>query len=409
MLATLENWLAHPMAEITLRGLGALFGTLLVWWLAKRVKQVLLWLSTRLERSIERRTQGLGLRGIEVLSREAITTFIQTVTGLVRIILLAILFYAWLLFVAYILDGSHHYAWLVLDPLRESARSALTAVTKFLPNLVILVLVIAVGRILQAIIRAFTTGIALGRINVLGLDSSVATPTHRILSFFLWVAMVILAAPYLPGSGSKAFQAVSVMLGVLVSLGSSSLISNLLAGLTLTYARAYRVGDRIKIGEHVGDVIALGAITTRIRTIKNEEVILPNGYTHSNAIINYSRFAQESGVQAHAQILLGYNYPSEQVEAVLIRAALATPGVAANPPPYVLQLELDSSSIRYEVCAATRLANELHLIETALRRKIHEHLLQAGIEPTSSNLVELRSPTVAAARIVTSPTPPLPE
>lgn len=373
-------WISHPLADVALRVFIAVLVTLFAWWLAKRLNRILHWVGTRIERLIKSRTRDIKLPGIDQISQEALTTAVDTIAGLLRVMLVATLFYAWLVFTAYILDESHHYVWLILHPLQNSAASAAAALTDFLPNIVILVLIFAVGRVLQSIIRAFTSGIALGKITTFGLDSAVATPTHRILSFVLWVSMIILAAPYLPGSDSKAFQAVSVMLGVLVSLGSSSFISNLIAGLTLTYSRAYRIGDRVRIGPHLGDVVALGAITTRIRTIKDEELIIPNGFAHGNPIVNYSRFSSEPGVQAHVQVTIGYDIPYAIVESLLIRSALATPGIAAEPSPYVLQPDLLDNGIAYEICAYTRIPNELHLIEANLRRRIQDQFFAAGIE-----------------------------
>jgi len=273
---------------------------------------------------------------------------------------------------------------------RTSASRGVKAFADFLPNVVVLVLIVAFGRVLQSVVRAFTQSIALGRAATLGFDASVATPTHRILSFVLWVSMIVLAAPYLPGAESKAFQAVSVMLGILLSLGSSSLVSNLIAGLTLTYARAFRVGDRMRIGDHYGDVVALGPVTTRLRTIKDEELILPNSFAHGTAITNYSRFAQTTGVQAHAQVTIGYDTPYTVVEALLVRAALATPGIAAEPLPYVLQPALEDYYVRYEICAYTRLPNELHLTEANLNRKILDTFFAAGVEICSPAFTSIR-------------------
>lgn len=386
----MKELLTQPWTHWIVRGCIAFVATIFALWLSAQLKRLLTWAFDRAEARIEKRAHALGLRGIASISGPAVATLLDTIAGLLRIVLMAVIFYAWLVLVAYLLDDSHEYAWLILNPLEKSVGKAGTAVTHFLPDLVIIVLIVAFGRVIQSMIRAFTKGIALGRVTAFGLDSAVAVPTHRLLSFVLWVCMVILAAPYLPGSESKAFQAVSVMLGLLVSLGSSSLMSNLIGGLTLTYSRAYRVGDRVRIGEHLGDVVLLGAITTRLRTIKDEELILPNGFVFSSVIKNYSRHAPTTGVQANAQITIGYDVSYVIVEALLVKAALATSGIAAEPTPYVLQLELHDYFVRYEVCAYTRLPNELHVIEANLRRRVQDYFFEAGIEICTPAVMALR-------------------
>ncbi|HSC88294.1 MAG TPA: mechanosensitive ion channel domain-containing protein [Polyangiaceae bacterium] len=384
------DWLDQQLSNWPTRIGVALVVTVFTVWLASVAARTLDALSDRLQRAISARAQRLGLRDIQKVSEHAVETTLDTIAGLARILVIAALFYGWLLVTAYVVDSHHTYVYLILNPLQRSAWAAGESFVGFLPNLAILVLIVAFGRVLQSMVRAFTQGIAAGRVQVLGMDAGVATPTHRILTFLLWVSMLIIAAPYLPGADSKAFQAVSVMLGVLFSLGSSSLVSNLIAGLTLTYSRAYRVGDRVRIGDIYGDVTALGAVNTRVRTILDEEIVVPNGQAMSAAIINYSRYTSGSGVQGNCEVTIGYDTPHVVVEALLIRAALATPDVVADPSPYVLQPNLEDYAIRYRVCAYTKNANRLHLMETALRRSIETLFHDAGVEICTPTYMAVR-------------------
>lgn len=389
LLRQVEQFLKYPWMWFVLRAAAVLLVTVVFWRLAGALRRWINWAFGKLEGFIEGRAKTLPLR---VLSGAAgpLSTALETLAGLLRILAWFVLLYSWVLILALLLDESQRYAGLVLDPLHQAMDRGLTAVVSFLPDLVILVLIVALGRVLQSVVEAIGRAIALGRISAPGLDPTVAAPTRRILTFILWVSMVILAMPYLPGSESKAFQAVSVLLGLLVSLGSSSLVSNLIGGLSLTYVHAFRTGDRVKIGEHLGDIVALGAVTTRLRTIKDEEIILPNGVVSSAVIVNYSRYASSGGVQASARVSIGYDTPFDVVERLLVEAGLDTPRVLTTPKPYVLEPELHDYYVIYELCAYTTRATELHLIESELRRRIQLHLNAAGIEIRSPALVAVR-------------------
>lgn len=385
----MQQLLANPWVVYVVRVSAVLLATVLCIWLGGRLRRIIDWIFDRIEAGLHKRAQASTL-GRLTGAIGPVSTLLDTLAAILRFAAWFLLLYAWVLLVAYLLDRSNHAVDVILRPVRETLSSAGLAVIEFLPDLVVLALIGALGRVLHSVVAAVARSIALGRVTAFGLDSSVAGPTRRLLTFFLWVSMIVLAAPYLPGAGSKAFQAISVLLGLLVSLGSSSLVSNLIGGLSLTYSRAFRIGDRVKVGDYVGDVVALGAITTRLRTIKDEEVVLPNGMVSSASIINYSKYAVATGVQAHAEVTIGYDVAYDRVERGLVAAALDTPGVLMQPTPYVLQTELHDYYVRYELCAYTNRPTELHLIETNLRRKMQEHLFKDGIEICSPAFMALR-------------------
>jgi len=406
----LQELLANPWVVYAVRVSAVLLATVLSLWLGGRLRRLIDWVFDRLEAAVQRRAEASGL-GRLAGAMGPLSTLLDTVAALLRFAVWLLLLYGWLLLVAFLLDKTRHTVDLILQPVRETLWSAGLAVVEFLPDLVILVLIVALGRVLHSLVTALGRSIALGRVSAFGLDPSVAMPTRRILTFFLWVSMIVLAAPYLPGASSKAFQAISVLLGLLVSLGSSSLVSNLIGGLSLTYTRAFRIGDRVRVGEYLGDVVALGAITTRLRTIKDEEVVLPNGLVSAASIINYSKYATTTGVQAHAEVTIGYDVAYERVERSLVKAAADTPGILQHPKPYVLQPELHDYYVKYEVCGYTNRPTELHLIETSLRRKMQEHLFADGIEICSPAFFALRDgnsvqlPTPAQEALAKSPDP----
>ncbi|RRN76748.1 mechanosensitive ion channel family protein, partial [Pseudoxanthomonas sp. SGD-10] len=187
---------------------------------------------------------------------------------------------------------------------------------------------------------------------------------------------------YLPGSSSPAFQGVSVFLGVLISLGSSSAISNIVAGLVITYMRPFRIGDRVKIGEVTGDVVEKSMLVTRIRTVKNEDITVPNSMVLSASSVNYSSQTKNNnpGLIVHYTVTVGYDVHWQKVYDLLTEAALATVHILPDPKPFVLQLSLDDYYISYQINAYTKEANKQAIIYSNLLENIQEVFTKAGID-----------------------------
>jgi len=202
--------------------------------------------------------------------------------------------------------------------------------------------------------------------------------------------MLVIIFPYLPGSGSAAFQGVSVFLGILISLGSSSAITNIVAGLVITYMRPFRIGDRVKIGEVTGDVIEKTMLVTRIRTIKNEDVTVPNSMVLSSSTVNFSSQAKKSGLIIHYEVTLGYDVPWQKAYEMLISAALKTEFIIADPNPFVLQTKLNDFYVSYQINAYTREAGKQAIIYSSLLEHIQDELNAQGIELLSPNYNVIR-------------------
>ncbi|MDH5275865.1 MAG: mechanosensitive ion channel family protein, partial [Gammaproteobacteria bacterium] len=196
--------------------------------------------------------------------------------------------------------------------------------------------------------------------------------------------------PYLPGSGSPAFQGVSIFLGVLFSLGSTSAIANVVAGLVLTYMRPFRNGDRVKIADTVGDVLERDLLVVRVRTIKNVDVTIPNSMVLSNHIINFSACARDPGLILHSSVTIGYDAPWRQVHDLLTAAASRTPGIEKEPAPFVLQTALDDFYVRYELNATTSTPNRMAEIYSELHANIQDAFNEAGVEIMSPHYVAAR-------------------
>jgi small-conductance mechanosensitive channel len=192
--------------------------------------------------------------------------------------------------------------------------------------------------------------------------------------------MFVVIFPYLPGSDSPVFRGVSVFLGVLFSLGSSSVISNIMAGLVITYMRPYKVGDRIKIDDIIGEVVEKSLMITRINTIKNEDVTIPNAKVLTGYSVNYSTPTEKEGLIIHTTVTIGYDAPWRTVHELLIRAAEITDGVSSSPKPFVLQTSLDDFYISYQINAYIRDAKRLLRIKSALHQNIQDEFNRAGVE-----------------------------
>jgi small-conductance mechanosensitive channel len=192
--------------------------------------------------------------------------------------------------------------------------------------------------------------------------------------------MLVIMFPYLPGSGSPAFQGVSVFLGVLLSLGSSTAINNIIAGLVITYMRPFKPGDRIKIGDITGDVIDKTMLVIKLKTTKNEEITVPNSTVLSSNTINYSSLSKSKGLILHTTVTIGYDVPWRTMHETLIKAALKTNAILASPEPFVWQTSLDDFYVSYQLNAYTQEAEMQGTIYAELHQHIQDCCRDAGIE-----------------------------
>ena len=166
--------------------------------------------------------------------------------------------------------------------------------------------------------------------------------------------MIVTIFPYLPGSDSPIFKGMSVFLGVMFSLGSSSVVGNLVAGYVITYMRPFVIGDRIKIGDLVGDVVEKTAFVTRIKTPKKEFITIPNSNILSSHVVNYSTSKHEDGgIVLHTTVTIGYDVPWKKVHELLIKSAVEVESILLNPAPFVLQTSLDDFYVSYQLNAHT--------------------------------------------------------
>ena len=273
-----------------------------------------------------------------------------------------------------------HIAITLIQWVVSPVKNILLAVWRYLPNLFSILVILIIMRLLIKLLKFLTREVEQGELKIPGFHPDWAKTTGNIVRMLLYLFTIVIIFPFLPGSDSKVFQGVSVFLGLLLSLGSSSAISNIIAGIVITYMRPFRVGDRVKIGEIVGDVIEKSMLVTRIRTIKNEEITIPNSAILSGNTTNYSAQANESGLILHTTVTIGYDAPWRKIHELLISAALATDGIEKKPAPFVLQTSLDDFYVSYQINAVTKHASRQAVIYSQLHQNIQDKFNEAGME-----------------------------
>ncbi|GJM16634.1 MAG: mechanosensitive ion channel protein [Thermodesulfobacteriota bacterium] len=278
----------------------------------------------------------------------------------------------------------------LFDYFIDAISFVLGAAWGYLPNLVTLIVIFAFGYYLIKLTRLFFKGVEEGRISLSGFYPEWASPTYAISRFLIIAFLIIVAFPYLPGKDSPAFQAVSIFFGVLISLGSTGAVSNVVAGIVLTYMRAFKIGDTVQIADTNGDIVEKTMFVTRIRTVKNVEITVPNAMVLNDHIINYSALAENEGLVLHSKVTIGYDVPWKEVHDLLKEAAKATEGLEKEPEPFVLQTALNDFYVEYEINAYTKLPRIMSRTYNELHRNIQDKFNEAGVEIASPSITMYR-------------------
>jgi small-conductance mechanosensitive channel len=348
------------------------------------------WLAGRLETWFSRQAVAPGARGIHLLiwerGRQILMMSLKVALGL-------FLFSEFSFLISYtfaLFPQTAGISTTLLDYLRSAFRTVGVEVFRYLPSGVLVVMVVVLTHYALRILKFFAHAIERGDVSVKGIHPEMVKPTYQLTRLIVVLFALVVVFPYLPGGNSEAFKGVSIFLGLLLSLGSSSAVSNVLAGLVLTYMRPFRAGDRVKIVDTVGDVLEKTLLVTRLRTIKNVEVVIPNGAILSNQILNYSALARTQGLILNTTVTIGYDAPWRTVHELLIHAALRTEGVLPDPAPFVLETSLNDFHISYELNAHTDRPNDIQNIYSHLHEAIQDSFNQAGLEIMSPTFYALR-------------------
>jgi len=260
----------------------------------------------------------------------------------------------------------------------------------YLPNLFFVVVISFITFYVLKLNRLIFLEIGEGKLTISGFDADWAEPTSKLVSIVIFSLAMVVVFPYLPGSSSPAFKGISILFGVLLSFGSGSAVANIISGAVLTYMRPYHVGDRVKIADTVGDVAEKGLLVTRVRTIKNVFITIPNAAILSAHILNYSTSARDVGLIVNSSVTIGYDAPWRQIHELLIAAAAATPGTLNHPRPFVFQTALNDFYVSYQINVYTADANHMDDIASALHQNIQDQFNAAGVEIMSPHYASLR-------------------
>jgi len=271
--------------------------------------------------------------------------------------------------------------------LSDTIATIVIGVLKALPSLFTVLVIIVCTRILTRLVKRLFQAVEENRVKFMVLDPEVARPTSRIISLMLWLFALIMAYPYLPGSGTAAFKGVTLFAGLIASLGTTSIVNQAAGGLVLMYSRAFRAGDFIKVGETEGVVTNLGILSTKIRTPRKEEVSIPNAVLVGNTTTNYTRLAGGNGVMIHTSITIGYTTPWRKVQSLLLTAAGRTRELLSEPGPYVRQVGLSDFYVEYLLVAAVTKAEIRSEALSALHGNIQDVFNENGEQIMSPHYV----------------------
>jgi small-conductance mechanosensitive channel len=338
------------------------------------------WLNRRLVRRLQSRIQTIGIQSFELMRAERIVAGLRSIVSGVRAGAIAA---SLIIYAVYVLRQwpwtrrlSHNLLGFVIAPLQVIANGF----AQHLPSLIFLVVLFFVIRVSLKLLRLFFEAIGRGAVKFGGFDPEWAQPTYKIVRIAVIAFALVVAYPYIPGSESAAFKGVSLFLGVVFSLGSSTAIANIIAGYMMTYRRAFRVGDRVKVGDALGEVLEVRLQVTHMRSLKNEEIVIPNSQILANEVMNFSSLARTRGLILHTEVGIGYETPWRQVEAMLIEAAARTPGVSREPLPFVLLKKLGDFAVTYELNVFSHDVSTMHLQYTGLHRQILDVFNEYGVQ-----------------------------
>jgi len=280
-------------------------------------------------------------------------------------------------------------------PWGESMRSALLAMlahaglglASAIPGLLTVVLIVVGARFCSRLIVIWFNAIESGRLTPRWIYPETAQPTRRLLIGLLWTLALVVAYPYLPGSQTEAFKGVSVFFGLMVTFGSSGLVNQIMSGFMITYSRALRIGDFVRIGDVEGSVIQLGVLSTKVRTLRHEEVTIPNAVVVAQTTTDYSRFSETDGVFTPTSVTIGYDAPWRQVQSLLVLAAERTAGVRREPRPVVLQSSLEDFYVKYTLLICLERQESRPFTLHALHGHIQDLFNEYGVQIMSPNYV----------------------
>jgi len=359
---------------------GQVFLIWLVWFFFKRIEN-------KLENAKGEKIKPLVVRNFKILTAKQIVKVIEFFLRALKYLITAVQLFLTIPIIFSLFSATKDIASTIFGYILNPVKSIAFGAIGYIPNLFTLIIIVIVTRYVLKGLKFFAVQIEKGRLKIPGFYVEWAAPTYKILQVLLWAFTVAIAYQYLPGSDSKAFQGVSVFIGIIFSLGSSTAIGNLVAGLVITYMRPFKIGDRVQIKEVTGFVVEKNLMVVRLKTHKNEYVTFPNLLILGSNIINYNTSSDEDeeGLIIFAEVTVGYSTPWQTVHDILINAALATEHVQKKPTPFVLQTKLDDYYACYQINCYTKNVSSVPRIYTLLYENIQSGFRDSGLDLTSAH------------------------
>jgi len=328
----------------------------------------------------DHKLNGIKINDLELVNSTQEVELIFFLIKIIEIILIISLLYIALPLVFSFFAFTQGWADLLLGYITDPLSRAGLALIHYIPSLFSILVIFIITRFFVRFLNLIFKKLEAGELKLPGFFPEWAMPTYRIIAGVSYIFMFIVIFPYLPGSDSPVFKGVSVFLGVLFSLGSTSAIANLVAGLVITYMRPFKIGDRVQIGDVLGNVVEKNLLVTRILTPKNEEVTIPNANILTAKNVNYSTTSKNMGLILHTEVTIGYDVPWEKVHELLIKAAENTDGIIKEKKPFVLQTRLNDFYITYELNAYTSKPKFMATIYSRLHQNIQDEFNKASVE-----------------------------
>ncbi|WP_148371456.1 mechanosensitive ion channel family protein [Bacteroides bouchesdurhonensis] len=352
-------------------------------WLFRKLK-------VRILRLKDTKLKPVTIQGYELLDTQKQVNLLVFVAGIGRYIIMGLQLLITVPLVFIIFPQTEGLAYSLFGYIWTPVRKILIGIVDYIPDLITIIVICYAIKSLIRLVRYLAHEVESGRLKLGGFYPDWAMPTYHIVRFLLYAFMIAMIYNYLPGADTGVFQGISVFVGLIVSLGSSTVIGNVMAGMVITYMRPFKLGDRIKLNDTVGDIIEKTPLVTRIRTPKNEVVTVPNSFVMSSHTVNYSASAREYGLIIHSEVSIGYDVPWRQVNQLLIDAALNTPGVLDDPRPFVLETSLSDWYPVYQVNAYIKEADKMAQIYSDLYQNIQDRFNEAGVEIMSPHYMAVR-------------------
>ncbi|WP_171207200.1 MULTISPECIES: mechanosensitive ion channel family protein [unclassified Ruegeria] len=335
---------------------------------------VILWLHRRIRRRtlkvVKRYLKDVETATAKSVQAEAIAALIRYALNFLLLIIFFLGFYYYLTFVLMAFAETRYLAQLLLTYLTEPVLLIFKGILSYIPNLIMLGIISWITLYIIKGLRVFFDAVEAGTFDLGDFEKHWVNPTFNIARVVIVLIALVFAVPYIPGSDSAAFQGLTILVGAMLSLGANSVVSNMLAGLFVIYRRSTSIGDRIQIGEHIGDVVEIKLMETHLKSIKNELISIPNGQLMNSDVVNFSKKTDGSGLLLHTTVGIGYEEPPEKVEAMLVEAANRTKGLKAKPEPFVLWTALADYAINYQINGYTTRGSIIPKIRSDLHRNI---------------------------------------